>query len=114
MDSKLDYWLGWTLVVLFAAAFGAMVAMGAGCTAEQGALAKTETTAVGSKVEQCVQSALADEIADFVRNRKPLLAPAPQPQTILVPVLPGIGVPSTPHESVPTPRNLNTLDGGAL
>jgi hypothetical protein len=110
-NTALRYILSWALVILAAAAFGTLIAMGASCTAEQGALAKQETTAVGAKVEQCLTQALADEIGSIVLARtvmstQPAAAPAPQPQpqTILVPVLP-----SLPHE-----HNTNTLDGGAL
>ena len=100
--------LGVFLCLVFAGVVAAFATLG-GCTAEQGALAKQETTAIGAKVQQCLTQALADEIGSIVLAHTIMatqpMAPVAQPQTILVPVLP-----SMPHEPVDT----NARDAGVM
>ena len=92
-------WIGGLLAAMFLSS----------CTAEQGALAKQETTAIGAKVQQCLTQALADEIGSIVLAHTIMatqpMAPVAQPQTILVPVLP-----SMPHEPIDT----NARDAGTM
>jgi len=89
--------LGWALVILGAAAFGVMIAMGASC-AGQSMATRLETI---EKLAQCVEPVVLNEIA--AREA----AASAAAQTV---GKPGAAAAQTPHEAVDT----TVRDAGAM
>lgn len=72
-EHKVEYWLGWAVVILCAAAFGVMVAIGAGCATTQADIQKvasSQSAVTALKIAACVQGALAEEQLEQLRQRR--------------------------------------------
>lgn len=72
-EHRVEHWLGWVVVILCAAAFGVMVAIGAGCAttaADIQKVASSQTAITALKISQCVQGALAEEQLELLRQRR--------------------------------------------
>ena len=94
--TTVEYWLGWAIVVLCAAAFGVMVAMGASCG---GAALTAADATTALKLAVCVEQAVQEESAQRQARVQQLLA-SPDVQAVGVPSDAGVlRVPSAvPHE----------------
>jgi hypothetical protein len=100
MDNhRVEYFLGWAVVILCAAACGIMVAMGAGCgatlaqtEADAAKLATSQTAITALKISQCVQGALAEEQLELLKQRREQEAADAEAADRL---RSGIGVPSS-------------------
>lgn len=71
--TTIDYWLGWAIVILCAAAFGLMVALGASCATTQADIQKvasSQSAVTALKIAACVQGALAEEQLEALRQRR--------------------------------------------
>lgn len=81
LGSRWRYALGWALVILGAAAFGVMVAMGASCG---GAALTAADATTALKLAVCVEQAVQDESAQRQARVQQLLA-SPDVQAVGVP-----------------------------
>lgn len=103
-DHTVEYVLGWVTVILCAAAFGIMVAIGAGCgatlaqtEADAAKLATSQTAITALKISQCVQGALAEEQLELLKQRREQEAADAEAADRL---RSGIGVPSSVSHEV--------------
>lgn len=71
-DHRVEYFLGWTIVILCAAAFGVLVALG-GCATTASDIQKvasSRTAATALDISACVQGALAREQLELLKERR--------------------------------------------
>lgn len=72
-DHRIEYWLGWLLVILCAAGFGVVIAFGASCATTQAdvqKVASSQSAVTALKIAACVQGALAEEQLEALRQRR--------------------------------------------